>query len=358
MVLTAGAAEFGQRSSRRPPSGLDPPTPLLTRSEYSSDARLALNATGCVVRSSSAGVAGRLIQRELLSVELARWRPDVVYLRQSTVSPSLIALSRLYPTVVELNTLDLAELRHGGRARYLWAKGTRRFVLSGARALVAVSHEIARDRTVANIGRAIRVIPNGVDLRTYDELPAPSNRSPQLVFIGAPGLPWHGTDKIAQMGRHFPEWRFDLIGLTQDNMANPPPNLAFHGVLEPHEYRDVVAQADVAIGSLALHRNGMAEASPLKVAEYLAYGLPVIIGYTDTRFPQGADFLLRLPGREDGVASSFDAIEAFVTSWIGRRVPRHAVASIDAESIEQERLAFLRSIAAREGNHVRYRRTR
>ena len=39
------------------------------------------------VRSSAAGVAGRLILRELLSFAVAWWRPDVMYIRQSTVSP-------------------------------------------------------------------------------------------------------------------------------------------------------------------------------------------------------------------------------------------------------------------------------
>src|SRR5688572_9253575 len=46
------------------------------------------------VRSSRAGVAGRLLQRELLSIEVTRWRPDVIYLRYSTVSPSVAMLVR------------------------------------------------------------------------------------------------------------------------------------------------------------------------------------------------------------------------------------------------------------------------
>lgn len=40
----------------------------------------------------------------------------------------------------------------------------------------------------------------------------------------------------------------------------------------------------VCIGTLALHRKNMTEASPLKTREYLAHGFPVIIGYKDTAF--------------------------------------------------------------------------
>src|SRR5207249_11205578 len=68
------------------------------------------------------------------------------------------------------------------------------------------------------------------------------------------------------------------------------------------------------LGSLALHRNGMNEASPLKVGTYLACGLPVIIGYRDTRFPDGAPFLLNIGNHENNVGSSIPRIESFVRS--------------------------------------------
>jgi len=45
-----------------------------------------------------------------------------------------------------------------------------------------------------------------------------------------------------------------------------------------------VKRADVAIGALATYRKGMKETSTLKVREYLAYGLPVILDHHDPDF--------------------------------------------------------------------------
>jgi hypothetical protein len=114
-----------------------------------------------------------------------------------------------------------------------------------------------------------------------------------------------------------------------------------HGLLDRAAYLPLLECADVALGALALHRLELSEASPLKVAEYLASGLPAITSYTDTRFPAGAPFLLQIPNTEDNVESSLTRIADFVTSWMGRRVDRAAVGGMDARVIERRRLDFI-----------------
>ena len=297
------------------------------------------------VRSSTAGIPGRLLQRELLSLDVARWRPDLIYMRQSTVSPSTVGLALGVPTVVELNTLDLAELRMRSWPRYLYAIATRGLVLRAARGIVVVADEIGRHETVRRLGRPTVTIPNSIDLESSDPMPAPANAEPRLVFLGAPGLPWHGLDKIRQMALHFPSWTFDIVGPGPEELKDAPPNVHLHGLLASDEYLPILACADVAIGSLALHRKRMQEASPLKVAEYLAYGIPTIIGYTDGRFPPDTPFLLRIPNVEGNVVASFDAIEAFVNRWRGHRIDRASISGIDSRQVEQRRLEFMREIA-------------
>lgn len=299
------------------------------------------------VRSSAAGVPGRLLQRELLSFEVATWRPDLVYMRQSTVSPSTVGLALTIPTIVELNTLDLTELRMRSWPRYIYAIATRRLVLRAARGIVVVADEIGRHRTVRGLSRRTVTIPNSIDLAASDPLPAPvpMNADPRLAFLGAPGLPWHGLDKIGRLATRFPSWHFDIIGPEPEELTEAPPNVKFHGLLASDAYLPILARADVAIGPLALHRKRMEEASPLKVAEYLAYGIPTIIGYTDDRFPTDSPFLLRIPNVEDNVEVSFDAIEAFVERWRGRRIDRASLSGIDARHVEKRRLDFMRTLA-------------
>jgi glycosyltransferase involved in cell wall biosynthesis len=297
------------------------------------------------VRSSAAGVPGRLLQRELLSLEVAMWRPDLIYMRQSTVSPSTVGLALMVPTIVELNTLDLAELRMRSWPRYVYAIATRGLVLRAARGIVVVADEIGRHETVRRLGRPTVTIPNSIDLASSDPMPAPTNSEPRLAFLGAPRLPWHGLDKIGRLALRFPSWNFDIIGPGPEELTDAPPNVHFHGLLVSDDYVPILAHADVAIGPLALHRKQMQEASPLKVAEYLARGIPVIIGYTDGRFPTGAPFLLRIPNEEGNVEASFDAIEAFVNRWRGRRIDRASISGIDSLEVEQRRLDFMRSLA-------------
>jgi glycosyltransferase involved in cell wall biosynthesis len=149
------------------------------------------------------------------------------------------------------------------------------------------------------------------------------------------------VDKIARLAAHFPQWRFDIVGPAQAELSGAPSNVVVHGPLARDLYLPIMAQADVAIGPLALHRKGLSEASALKVAEYLAYGIPVILGCPETAFPDGASFLLQLPNAEDNVDLARDEVRAFVERWQGRRVPRAEICAIDSSVVERERLALI-----------------
>ncbi|MNZ78728.1 hypothetical protein D3C78_973150 [compost metagenome] len=105
----------------------------------------------------------------------------------------------------------------------------------------------------------------------------------------------------------------------------------------------------MAIGPLALYRRGMKEASPLKVREYLAYGLPVINGYVDTDFKEEVPFILRIPNEPRNTANASAAIEEFVHSWQGRRVDRSEVGHLDVTVKETARLAYMKRIRDKGG---------
>jgi glycosyltransferase involved in cell wall biosynthesis len=293
------------------------------------------------VRSSRLGIVGRFVARELLSIQLARWRPDVIYLRHSTVSPSLFFLALAFPTVIGGDLDDLDELRIRSRWRYWYARLVRDRLLRLARRIMVVTGEIARQPSIARLERPVDVFPNSIDLSDYPELAAPSNASPRLVFLGSPHLAWAGVDKLARLADSFPDWQFDVIGPGADEFQDPPPNVAIHGYLRRADYLPIMAGADAAIGPLALHRKGLSEASALKVAEYLAYGIPVILANAEAAFPDGAPFLLQLPGTEDNVDISTDAVRAFVERWRGRRVPREDISAVDSQVVEAQRLDLI-----------------
>jgi glycosyltransferase involved in cell wall biosynthesis len=293
------------------------------------------------VRSSRLGILGRFVARELLSAQLTRWRPDVIYLRHSTVSPSIIALAAAFPTVIGGDLDDLDELRIRSPLRYWYARISRDRLLRRARRIIVVTKEIARHPAIVGLHRPVSVLPNSINLAAYPQLEVAHNPAPRLIFIGSPRLAWAGVDKIARLASHFPSWRFDLVGPAQAELPDAPPNVVVHGQLGREEYLPIMAAADVAIGPLALHRKGLSEASALKVAEYLAYGIPVILGNSETAFPGGAPFLLQLPNTEDNVDASVPEVLEFVEQWRGRRVARAEVSAIDTSVVERERLDLI-----------------
>jgi hypothetical protein len=118
-----------------------------------------------------------------------------------------------------------------------------------------------------------------------------------------------------------------------------------YGFLGQERYRALLAEVDVGIAPLALHRKHMDEACPLKTREYLALGLPVVAGYRDPDV-RNAEHVLELPNREDNVTRHGDEIAEFIAKWHGRRVERSEVAALDAGVKEQARLSFMKACAA------------
>ena len=329
-------------------SDLDPriEVGLFVRCEAGAEEAWRSERNVVAVRSSRLGIVGRFVARELLSAQLTRWRPDVIYLRHSTVSPSIIALAAAFPTVIGGDLDDLDELRIRSPLRYWYARIARDRLLRRARRIIVVTNEIARHPAIAGLHRPVSVLPNSINLAAYPEPEVAHNPSPRLVFIGSPRLAWAGVDKIARLASHFPSWRFDVIGPTRAELPDAPANVVVHGQLGRDQYLPIMAAADVAIGPLALHRKGLSEASALKVAEYLACGIPVILGNSETAFPAGAPFLLQLPNTENNVDAADQEIRDFVERWRGRRVPRAEVSSIDSMVVERARLtAILRAMS-------------
>jgi hypothetical protein len=288
------------------------------------------------------GFRGRLLETSRLAGAVRRFAPDVVYLRYDLFLPTIWRVFRGRPVVVEFNEQPEEYALRAARAN-LYEPLNRRLILRGAKGFVCIAHELASSPFLASLERPKVVIGNSIGLDEFPELPAPQNKRPRGVFLGGHGLVWHGVDKIRLLAELLPEVDFDLVGPPAQELGGPiPSNLTVHGFLARPEYEPLIASADFAIGTLALHRQNINETSPLKLREYLAYGLPVIIGHRDPDVPEGgAWYLLELPNEESNVAEHLDEIRDFVERVRGRRVPRGEVRFLDSASKEQTRLEFL-----------------
>lgn len=283
--------------------------------------------------------------KQMLSA-IRKFRPDVIYLRYSIYVYPAHCLMEIAPVIEEINTNDLTQHEGLGGIYSLYNRLTRGIFLRSVSGLVIVSRELANSPAFTLYRKPSVVIANGVDLNSFDQLPVPENEIPHLVFIGNPGYTWHGVDKLVRLAKLIPDIWLDIVGYDELPDFEPlPNNMTLHGYLAMDDYKRVIGRADAAISSIALHRVQLEEASPLKSRECLAFGLPLIIAYTDTDLDdKKSGFLLKIPNQEDNVETHAGMIRDFLYKVRGKRVSQAMVMDLDQRRKELNRIEFFSEI--------------
>lgn len=294
--------------------------------------------------------------------ELHSFNPDIVYTRFNLYVPFYTFLMKRYRTVIELNGDDIAELKlelalHGNKYikkkwKYWYHMFTRGLLLGSAAGMVSVSHEISALPSIKKYRKPCIVIPNSIMLSDYSILKTQEAgiKIPQLLFMAANELPWHGVDKIIQVAKKtVGKLHFHMIGLEQNHFEHLE-NVTFYGFLQKEKYQDIIKNCDVAVGTLAFHRNNLNEGSPLKTREYLAYGLPVIIGYKETSFMDSCPhWILQLPNYEGNALDNIEKIIVFCYKMKNFVVPRdEIIEGIDSEILEKKKCTFFETLLCHE----------
>ncbi len=321
---------------------------VITRQSDVADFAFSLGGRAFVYSGGAYSLA-KLQAIERAVEDILRWRPRVVYLRRDLAYPGYVRLASTIPVVQEVNSDELAELKLYNKMQYVYHRLTRKLLDSRTKGWVFVTRELQYHPYFYRLPGMKTVIANGIRLNQFPNLPVSPIPEPTAVFMGYPA-PWHGIDKIATLASLLPEWRFHLVGVSAKDLPGAPSNLILHGPLPFPEYLSILEKGHIALGTLALHRKSMNEASPLKVREYLALGLPVVIGYRDTDFPEGAPFLLQISNKEGNIQESLSDILGFYEKWKYVRVPRNAITHLDSGYKEKERIRFFSEVVASYGN--------
>lgn len=287
--------------------------------------------------------ADRIIAMNQLVKAIIKWQPDVVYTRQDLYYPPIAALAKKLPLVQEVNTNIVEELALYSKAQRAYFVITRRLIDRNLAGLVFVTRELSNlpyYKRHFKVPKA--VIGNGVDFNEIPWLPLPRHKKPTLIFLGQ-HVPWAGIEKIIDMANLFPDWDFHLVGVNQKSFSCFLKNVYLYEPMEFRNYLPIAERSHIGIGSLTLYRNKMKEASPLKVREYLALGLPVIIGYEDTDFPDNASFIFRLSNTEHILKEEVERLKEFVGASLNKRVSRDSISFLDYKIKEKERLLLFES---------------
>jgi glycosyltransferase involved in cell wall biosynthesis len=243
---------------------------------------------------------------------------SAVVTRWTIPSPTFLNVVRRQPVFTEHHSKELEEiaLNHGLKpfVRRILETTYGPHILRATHGIIGVTDEIRRyelDRTGCKLPSL--VLPNGISLEGIPFKPPSvfNDKSLQLAFVSSQFSPWHGLDRLLEGLRlwqgHSPLLTLHLIGrLTPAQKATIQrmglaEMVRIHGVLYGSELDEVLSSCHLAIGSLALHRNGLREACVLKVREYTARGLPFVIAYDDPDLPARLPWVLKIPADESPV---------------------------------------------------------
>lgn len=277
---------------------------------------------------------------------LIQYQPDIVYVREMLWFPGLGRIFSKFKIIVESNTLLLPELK--AIAHPLVYRANKIMIPSVYRhvnGLVCVTQEILDAHIDYKIPHKT-VIANGADTTDIPHpFPVPDNDRPKVVFVGSPGMDWHGLIHFQEMAVLTPQADFYLAG-PEISHEGAPVNFYQCGYLQRTELLELYKKMDIAVGTLALYFKSMKEACPLKVREYFLIGLPMILGFKDTDL-SGTEFVLEIGNNSNGVRNSIADIHAFINKWKGKRIDVDKYKYlIDSIQKEHKRLELFAAVAA------------
>lgn len=242
-------------------------------------------------------------------------QPDIVYFRYPMYDSHVLRLVREVPNVVfEVQTKAESELSAAAAAndnRYAQQ------VLPRARGIVAVTNEILTyEMQRATVARPGFVMPNGMNGESVTFTPfRPSGEATFEMVCAAQYAPWHGIDRLlAGMALADPSTRDgvllhlagdgDVVASYQsfvDEFALGA-HVRFHGRLTADELTPLFERSHIAIGSLALHRLGLAQLAVLKNREYCLRGIPFVFAGEDMDFPPDLPFVATVPATDEPIS--------------------------------------------------------
>lgn len=242
---------------------------------------------------------------------------DFIYIRFSFANPYMFKLSRILKEqgmkiIIEIPTYPYEdEIKNSFKNvilknidRYLWGKNSKyiyRLVLTN-------------DYNNLFGIKAINIF-NGVSSREIKENTINNIKNEEINLIGVANISrWHGYDRIIRgLYEYYKEEKkykinFYIIGegAEKENLEKLSNELGVYkyvhllGSRYGSELEELYDMMHIGVSSLALFRAGGGH-DPIKSKEYLAKGLPVIIGYKDRALSSNLDFVYEVEANDSSI---------------------------------------------------------
>lgn len=284
-------------------------------------------------------IISKIVNRFKLVSLAAQSLPTLIYVRDNFP----LRIPRLKtPTILEVQSLVGPELKMRSKARYAAFLVLRKFLYRHHAGAIFVTHELMVRNEFKLPRKTPRIaIGNAIDLSRFTVLPPRPNLNPALFFVGSPNQPWHGVSELVEFASLNPDIQVEVVG---ENADSPTPNIHFHGFLNSDDYRTIATRCIAGVGTLNLAAKNMSEASPLKVREYLALGLPVILKYNDSDLDSTKEYVLQLPNDGRPLSDFSAEIRSFLEEWSAKRVLSPQIINLDVSIKEEIRLGFFETV--------------
>ena len=189
-------------------------------------------------------------------------------------------------------------------------------IVRNAFALVSVTQEIsAHYKYKANNQSLHHLINgNGIDTAKHPIRRIPNISSLHILCVANVNA-WHGIDRFIY-GLHKYESTPDKRNIVLHIVGNGPElphlkevitelnlqdNVIFHGYKSGKELDEMFDMCHIALDALAGFRRELTELSSLKSREYCARGIPFIASSKDVDFPDGWEYIQKIPDDETPV---------------------------------------------------------
>ena len=285
---------------------------------------------------------------------------DLIYERYSLWSYSAMELAQKsnIPGILEVNAPLIEEqAKYRGLVHQDAAEKVARRAFQAASKLIAVSQDVKHYLTNWVEADKVQVIPNGVNDHRFSQDVQPAlPKEPDTFTVGFVGSlkPWHGLSHLvgafSQLHQHVPQSRLLIVGdgpqrkdmeaeLTRQGLQSV---VFFTGAGAPEAIPGLLVSMDAAV---APYPEADFYFSPLKVVEYMAAGLPVVV----SRIGQLADLvennvtgLLCPPGDEAALAHALERLwlSPSLRECLGLMAKRHILMHHTWDGIAKQIIAL------------------